>query len=290
MVWLIILLLAFLVTLALLIRYIVAVRNLSSQLRDKIASGSQHRLTLSLHSPSLLELSDQVESLFAQIDKTSIVAMQEKKTLDMAISNIAHDIRTPLTIASGYTQQLARQEQVDIAVLEKIKDNLTVVSKRLEALLEYRRLREGALRAKLAEVQLSQLITQQVFSYYDAFQRAKIELDLQVEEGIVLQTDSDLLERLLQNILSNVLKHGKDEALLSLKKKDQQVQLEVKNKVQQCIQHLDKLANRFYSENLSDTEESSGLGLYISQQLAEILGGELQLTTEGDWFVVTVNL
>ncbi|WP_197458304.1 sensor histidine kinase [Streptococcus sp. DD10] len=277
-------------TLFYLVRYVLALRSLSRQIQAKIASGSQTRLTSNFHSSSLVELTDQVESLFEQIDKTNIIAMQEKKTLDMAISNIAHDIRTPLTIASGYTQQLERKDQVDMAVLEKIKTNLMVVSKRLEALLEYRRLQEGAQRVNMVDVQISQRVIQQVFNYYDAFQKAEIELDLQVEEGLSLQTDPDLLERLLQNLLSNVLKHGKEEAVLTLAKTDGQVILAIKNRVQHPIQHLDKLTNRFYSENLSDTEESSGLGLYISQQLTEVLGGDFQLASQGDWFEVTVAL
>ena len=67
------------------------------------------------------------------------------------------------------------------------------------------------------------------------------------------------------------------------------IRVELRNIVQQPIQHLDQLASRFYSENLSDTEESSGLGLYIIQNFVEILGGDLQLATEADWFVLTIT-
>ena len=59
---------------------------------------------------------------------------REKQTLDMAISNIAHDIRTPLTIASGYTQQLLKTENPESESLKKISHHLNQVSKRLEAL------------------------------------------------------------------------------------------------------------------------------------------------------------
>ena len=84
-------------------------------------------------------------------------------------------------------------------------------------------------------------------------------------------------ERLLQNMLSNVLKHGKDQARLTLMSDADTIRVELRNIVQQPIQHLDQLASRFYSENLSDTEESSGLGLYIIQNFVEILGGDINL-------------
>lgn len=290
--WWIACVLIILFLLVFLVRYHLTIRSLTQQIGDKRRTGSQVRLTLRDQAPSLVALTDEVERLFQEIDKMSFVTQQEKKTLDMAISNIAHDIRTPLTIASGYTQQLlkdADKEQMD-QQLQKIADNLGMVSRRLEALMEYRRLMEGAIRPSLQRVDLSQLVTQQLFAYYDAFQRAGIDLDVDLSENLLLETDSDIFDRIIQNMLSNVLKHGREVASISLKKKGQKVIFQVKNKVQKPILHLDKLTNRFYSENLSSSEESSGLGLYITQQLVEILGGDLTIQAEGDWFELIVAL
>ena len=290
--WWIACVLIILFLLVFLVRYHLTIRSLTNQIRDKRRTGSQVRLTLRDQAPSLVALTDEVEQLFHEIDKMSFVTQQEKKTLDMAISNIAHDIRTPLTIASGYTQQLlkdADKEQMD-QQLQKIADNLGMVSRRLEALMEYRRLMEGAIRPKLQRVDLFQLVTQQLFAYYDAFQRAGIDLDVDLSENLLLETDSDIFDRIVQNMLSNVLKHGRETASISLKNEGQKVIFQVKNKVQKPILHLDKLTNRFYSENLSSSEESSGLGLYITQQLVEILGGDLTMQAEDDWFELIVAL
>ena len=290
--WWIACVLIILFLLVFLVRYHLTIRSLTNQIRDKRRTGSQVRLTLRDQAPSLVALTDEVEQLFHEIDKMSFVTQQEKKTLDMAISNIAHDIRTPLTIASGYTQQLlkdADKEQMD-QQLQKIADNLGMVSRRLEALMEYRRLMEGAIRPKLQRVDLFQLVTQQLFAYYDAFQRAGIDLDVDLSENLLLETDSDIFDRIVQNMLSNVLKHGREAASISLKNEGQKVIFQVKNKVQKPILHLDKLTHRFYSENLSSSEESSGLGLYITQQLVEILGGDLTMQAEDDWFELIVAL
>ena len=194
-----------------LVRYHMAVKDVAQQIRQKRQQASSSRLAPSVHVASILELTEEVEEIFQELDKTTFVVQQEKKTLDMAISNIAHDIRTPLTIASGYTQQLLKEDNQESQQLVKIADSLGMVSKRLEALMEYRRLMEGAIRPTFVIVQ-------------------------------------------------------------------------------QPILHLDKLTNRFYSENLSSSEESSGLGLYITQQLVEILGGDLTMRAEDDWFELVVTL
>ena len=268
------------------------VRQLTRQIETKRQTKSQGRLRLSQQSRTLVDLCQAIQEVFEDQEAERITSQQERRDLDQAISNIAHDIRTPLTIASGYTQQLlkdADKEQMD-QQLQKIADNLSMVSRRLEALMEYRRLMEGAIRPKLQRVDLSQLVTQQLFAYYDAFQRAGIDLDVDLSENLLLETDSDIFDRIVQNMLSNVLKHGRETASISLKKEEQKVIFQVKNKVQKPILHLDKLTNRFYSENLSSSEESSGLGLYITQQLVEILGGDLTIQAEDDWFELIVAL
>ena len=265
-----------------LVRYYLAVKSLSKQIEEKLVEESHRRITLKNQPKSLVILTNQIESLFNHVEKTNLVALQEKKTMDMAISNIAHDIRTPLTVASGYAQQSLRSSREDDMAMEKISKNLLTVSKRLETLLEYRRLTEGAIQP--------QLVIKSILPYYDMFQEIGITLDIQVAPDIQCEMDADIFERLFQNIVSNVLKHGKTQAQLTLQKKDDGIILSVSNMVQQPIQHLDQLTTRFYSENLSDTEDSSGLGLYITEHLVQVLEGELHLTYENEWFYLTVRL
>ena len=273
-----------------LVRYYLAVKSLSKQIEKKLVEESHRRITLKNQPKSLVILTNQIESLFNHVEKTNLVALQEKKTMDMAISNIAHDIRTPLTVASGYAQQSLRSSSEDEMAMEKISKNLLTVSKRLETLLEYRRLTEGAIQPQFQEVDFSQLVVKTILPYYDMFQETGITLDIQVAPDIQCQMDLDIFERLFQNIVSNVLKHGKTQAQLTLQKKDDGIYLSVSNMVQQPIQHLDQLTTRFYSENLSDTEDSSGLGLYITEHLVQVLEGELHLAYENEWFYLTVRL
>ena len=271
-----------------LIRYHIAIRDLSRQIEEKIRSGSMKRIGVNFFSKTILRLHNQIENLFQEVEQNQLIMKREKRTLDMAISNIAHDIRTPLTIASGYTQQLIKHPDNSSETLSKIAHHLDLVSKRLEALLEYRHLMEGAVKPKLEELDLSTFITKKTLSYYDVFQSSHIALDFNVEPGLKTMTDEDLLDRIIQNLLGNVLKHGKEKARLSLKKEEKRLVLEIDNLVKKPIKNIDNLSNRFYSENLSDTEESSGLGLYITEELCHLLGAEMKLSTDGQWLSVCI--
>ena len=267
-----------------LIRYHIAIRDLSRQIEEKIRSGSMKRIGVNFFSKTILRLHNQIENLFQEVEQNQLIMKREKRTLDMAISNIAHDIRTPLTIASGYTQQLIKHPDNSQETLSKIAHHQDLVSKRLEALLEYRHLMEGAVKPKLEELDLSTFITKKTLAYYDVFQSSQIVLDFNVEPGLKTTTDEDLLDRIIQNLLGNVLKHGKEKARLSLKKEENRLVLEIDNLVKKPIKNIDNLSNRFYSENLSDTEESSGLGLYITEELCHLLGADMKLSTDGEWF------
>ena len=271
-----------------LIRYHLAVRDLSRQIEEKIRSRSMKRIGVNFFSKTILRLHNQIENLFQEVEQNQLIMKQEKRTLDMAISNIAHDIRTPLTIASGYTQQLIKNPEPNPETLNKIAHHLDLVSKRLEALLEYRHLMEGAVKPKLEELDLSTFITKKTLAYYDVFQSSHIVLDFNVEPGLKTTTDEDLLDRIIQNLLGNVLKHGKERARLSLKKEENRLVLEIDNLVKKPIKNIDNLSNRFYSENMSDTEESSGLGLYITEELVHLLGAEMKLVADGEWFSVFI--
>jgi len=267
-----------------LIRYHIAIRDLSRQIEEKIRSGSMKRIGVNFFSKTILRLHNQIENLFQEVEQNQLIMKREKRTLDMAISNIAHDIRTPLTIASGYTQQLIKHPDNSSETLNKIAHHQDLVSKRLEALLEYRHLMEGAVKPKLEELDLSTFITKKTLAYYDVFQSSQIVLDFNVEPGLKTTTDEDLLDRIIQKLLGNVLKHGKEKARLSLKKEENRLVLEIDNLVKKPIKNIDNLSNRFYSENLSDTEESSGLGLYITEELCHLLGADMKLSTDGEWF------
>lgn len=267
-----------------LIRYHLTVRDLSRQIEEKIRSGSMKRIGVNFFSKTILRLHNQIENLFQEVEQNQLIMKREKRTLDMAISNIAHDIRTPLTIASGYTQQLIKHPDNSSETLNKIAHHQDLVSKRLEALLEYRHLMEGAVKPKLEELDLSTFITKKTLNYYDVFQSSQIVLDFNVEPGLKTTTDGNLLDRIIQNLLGNVLKHGKEKARLSLKKEENRLVLEIDNLVKKPIKNIDNLSNRFYSENLSDTEESSGLGLYITEELCHLLGADMKLSTDGEWF------
>lgn len=232
---------------------------------------------------------NEFNQLFEVLRETKVASQQEQETLKLALHNITHDIRTPLTVANGYTQQLLRKNTNEQPILQKIQENIRTVAGRLDILLEYQNLLEQSVEPVFQSVNLTEIVKQELLQFYDALQEKDFEVDVDLEQACRMTNDSDLLKRILQNLFGNVLKHGRDDLQVSVGETQARIQVKVTNREQRPIKNLEKLTTRFYSENLSNTEDSSGLGLYIARELTELTNGHLIIEEHEDLFTVILE-
>lgn len=273
------------------VRQEVGLRKIVRELQIKRRNNSNVVLTTKTYGQSLDQVIQEINELFAELQMLQITTQQEKSTLDLAIHNITHDIRTPLTIANGYLYQLRHTELTEDTkqMIGKIERNLKTVANRLEVLLEYQDLLEDNVKPQLIPLNFSRFFTNQLMAYYDSLTQKKFKVSLEIEEDLWIENDPDLLSRILQNLFSNILKHGQKELGICLQREEKFMRLTLYNKTRQPIVNLTHLTTRFYSENLAESEDSSGLGLYIVQELVTLSHGYLELSAAKDDFQVIVS-
>ncbi|MGG5315013.1 sensor histidine kinase [Enterococcus sp. AZ072] len=273
-------------------RYIalrLSLRNLANEIEAKRISQTNVVLMNPKHQMSLDPLIHAVNQVFNELQASRVLNQQEKKTLDLAIHNITHDIRTPLTIASGFTQNLIRELPEEQERLSKIQENLTTVSQRVEVLLDYQDLLEANVQPKFQQLDLSQALTENLLNYYSSLTEQNFEAEVTIQEGCLIENDPEILQRIFQNIFSNILKHGEKQLTVKLSSDDKRAYVTICNQSQQAIQNLEKLTSRFYSENMSETEKSSGLGLYITKELVELTQGFLAMKAQDKQFCIEIT-
>lgn len=266
-----------------------ALKRLLVDIEAKKVSETNLLLTSKTQNTEVEKVINAFNLLFEELRETKVTSRQEQETLKLALHNITHDIRTPLTVASGYTQQLLRKKTNEQEILEKIQDNIRTVSGRVDILLEYQNLLEQSIKPIFQTVNLTELVKQELLQYYDALQEKDFDVDIDLEQAYMITNDIDLLKRIMQNIFGNVLKHGRDWLQVRVSETQERIQVEVVNRERQPIKNLEKLTTRFYSENMSKTEDSSGLGLYIARELAELTGGYLFIQEKEDLFMVILD-
>ncbi|MHA6603132.1 sensor histidine kinase [Aerococcus urinae] len=269
-----------------------ALQDLSQDMAYRREEQSNRLLTSFLNDKDLHQVIREANQLFDDLQTLRIKNLQEKNSLDQAIHNIAHDIRTPLTVASGYCQQLLDSkgslDSVEKEKLLKINQHLSQVAHRLEELLSYQKLIEGQVQVQLEPVDLSQAVKENLLHYYDRL-NDDFQIHLAIEEACYIDNSPDLLNRILDNLLGNVIKHGHSTLNIQVKKDQDEVHLTLSNQSQQAVQHLDQLTKRFYAENLAKDQLSSGLGLFIIQELVDLTQGQLSMTYQKGSFTSQIT-
>jgi len=261
-------------------------KKLAKDIRSKKLSQSNVLTTTSTNNKSVKKLITEVNLMFDSLSESHNSEIKERENFQLALHNITHDIRTPLTISLGYIQQLIHEPNQKNEVLKKVETNLKLVSKRLEVLLEFQSLLEKQ-DLELGVVNLTSLLTNTLLKYYDQLDYKNFEVNLDLPTNpIFINGNSEAIERIIQNILGNVLKHGIETLSVKLQKYNNKINLIVKNKSQNPIKQIDRLIDRFYSENLSQLETSSGLGLYIVKELIESMNGEISISYSKPYFIL----
>lgn len=224
--------------------------------------------------------------------KLQQIQTQQENQVRKMLTNLTHDIKTPLTVSMGYVQLLMRSADAgDAAQLERIQRNLESVNYYLQYLMDFNLLQEKSVSLKINSVNVSKLIENELFNYYDEFNKRHLKVTPTIKPNVFLQTDATLLSRVCQNLIGNVLKYGREDVLVSLEPIDEtHIQLVFANKGNQLPKDPSQLINRFYTADQSRSNHSVGLGLSIVQSLVTTLGGRLSLSTKDTWFNVTIIL
>ena len=212
------------------------------------------------------------------------------------ITNVSHDIKTPLTSIINYVDLMKKEEITDATICEYV-DVLDRQSARLkkliEDLMEASKASTGNLKVELVECDVSVLITQVAGEFEDRFATNGLEVIVtNPKEPVLIMADGRHMWRVLDNLMNNIYKYSllNSRVYIQLEKTGDKVVVQFKNisKTQLNISS-DELMERFVRGDSSRNTEGSGLGLSIAQSLTELMGGNMRLDIDGDLFKVTLT-
>ena len=213
------------------------------------------------------------------------------------ITNVSHDLRTPLTSIINYTELLKNknlaEEEKDgyLAIIDRKSQRLKVL---IDDLFEVSKMVSGNVELKKEKIDLVQLL-QQALGEYDETIKAST-LDFRVtnqEPSIYAIVDGQKLWRVFDNLIGNILKYSLEHSrvYISIKLEKDQAVLQFKNiSKYELDDNLDELYERFMRGDTSRHTEGSGLGLAIAKSIIDLHQGMMNIETDGDLFKVTLAL
>ena len=241
---------------------------------------------------------DHAERLNTMADVATVAAKKQMKSERMKaelITNVSHDIKTPLTSIINYVDLLKKPhtQEEGAQYLNVLDRQSAQMKKLLEDLMEMSKASTGNMTVEIDRVDAVEAVNQALGEFSDKLNAAQlISVFKMPEEPVFLHADGRLTWRVLNNLLSNVVKYALPgtRVYLDLTKTEHKVLLSVKNISREELNvTADELTERFVRGDASRNTEGSGLGLNIAKSLMELQKGSLELTVDGDLFKVTLT-
>lgn len=227
---------------------------------------------------------------------------EAERTKNELITNIAHDLRTPLTSIIGYLELLRGNASLQLPpeLEKKYIDIAYTKSKRLEMLIEdlfgFTKMTYGKMAMKVAQVDIIKLLSQLLEEFYPSFAEKNLTYELSSNvPAQVITADGNLLARLFDNLINNAIKYGADgkRILVKVHAEEEIVTVSVVNYGRVIPeQELPLIFNKFYrvEQSRSTSTGGTGLGLAIAKNIVEMHGGSIQVSSDLQGTVFTVKL
>ena len=233
-------------------------------------------------------LDNDVEELAARInylyDENQKVNAEKKKREDEirhSIANMSHDLRTPLTSIIGYIQLIkventtGKEKKEYLDIIENRTKNLQTL---ISSFYDLSRLDGNEYSFSYKRVSLEKILSNNLALYYSDFINKEIEPIIDIDENTpFIISDENAVNRIFSNLIGNVLKHGKDDIKITLKKEDGYILSQFINSAPTLKEeHVEKLFDRFFTADKSRSDKNTGLGLCITKALVEQLGNVIK--------------
>lgn len=225
---------------------------------------------------------------------------EAEQTKNELITNVAHDLRTPLTSVIGYLELLSGKVELTSDMQKKYIDIAYAKSKRLEKLIEdlfgFTKMSCGKLSMHVVKVDVVKLISQLLEEFYPTFADKNLSYELQSNVPVkVITADGNLLARLFDNLINNAIKYGAEgkRVLVKIHADESVVTVAVVNYGYVIpAEELPHIFNKFYrvEQSRSTNTGGTGLGLAISKNIVDMHGGTIQVTSDLNGTVFTVKL
>lgn len=258
-------------------------RAISDKLKEIIEKDSDEQITVFTENKDLMELAAQINALLEKYLKIKADYRRSEITSKKMLSNISHDIKTPMTVILGYLEIMQLSETPSGEMLKKVERKAQSVMELINQFFTLSKIESGDMDIELSRVDICEICRESVLDFYELLSNKKFYVKVDMPETpIYIQGNKEALQRILFNLISNVIRYGADGKYLgiSLQDDDRNVYVDVTDKGKGIDKAFaDSIFDRLFTmeDSRNRNIQGNGLGLTIAKNLAQRLGGTITL-------------
>nr|WP_317379543.1 sensor histidine kinase [uncultured Faecalimonas sp.] len=258
-------------------------REISDKIKEIIEADSDEQVMVFTENRELIELAAQINELLEKHLKMKADYRHSQIASKKMLSNISHDIKTPMTVILGYLEIMQLSETISAEMLKKVEDKAQGVMEMIDQFFTLSKIESGDMEIELARVDICEICRESVLDFYELLSDKKFQVNMNIPEmPVFVQGNKEALQRILFNLISNVIRYGADGKYLEIlvRNEERNVYVEVTDKGKGIDKMFaDRIFDRLFTMEDSRNRkiQGNGLGLTIAKNLAVRLGGDITL-------------
>lgn len=271
-------------------------REITNKLSDILEQDTDEQVMVFTDNKVLMDLCGQINLLLLDRQKIKADFRKQEIASKKMLSNISHDIKTPLTVILGYLE-IMRMSNYEDKTLQKVEAKAKQVMDLIDQFFTLAKLEAGDKNIEMVKINICELCRENVLGYYELLMQKNFVVDIVIpEQTIFVQGDRESIDRILCNLLTNAIRYGSDGKYIGLFLREEEdfVYIDVIDKGKGIEkQFAASVFERLYTmeDSRNRSIQGNGLGLTIARNLARQMGGDILLQSEPEvQTVFTVKL
>ena len=263
----------------------------------KISDGElQYKIKIDTLTGKQKVMAEYINNIGSGLDAAVENSLKKERMQTELITNVSHDLKTPLTSIINYVDLMKRENPTDPKIQEYLRI-LDEKSQRLKVLtedvVEASKASTGNIKLEMNDIDFVEMVQQVIGEFEEKFQEKNLTMMVHfTDEPSIIYADGQRMWRVLENVFGNVVKYAMEgtRVYAEISNRNKKVTFSLKNISAQPLNiSADELTERFIRGDVARNTEGSGLGLSIAKSLTELQGGEFKLYLDGDLFKVMIT-
>ena len=282
--------------------------RMTAEVKQIVTEQRTTLLNVELPEKQVVSLAIAINELNANYQEKIQEYQQQSEEFKQSMANISHDLRTPLTALSGYLNLMAEKNEEDnnnneednsIENKEKQEQYLKVACEKAKvlnylvtSLFELARIESHTYPFEWQSINLTELLANELVSFYPEFLRVKQEPQLRItEEPLWVRSDGIALQRVFNNLLQNAINHGEGAIEIKASQKGAEAFVEISNLAKELTKEdVKSLFTHSYKKEIARSRSGAGLGLAITKAFVESMEGHIGAYLKEDRLVIEMRL